>query len=139
MADIIADFFEIWGWAYFGPFSQYMYKADLYLEPFLWLLLLPLAMLFIYYIVWDNIQFAKNWIWFTIITTLSLIVAAIGWSIAETGLYDFLNAHNVTNAKIDDVDYIYFSIICFGWSMIWSFILSLIFKFFSVKGRYIPF
>lgn len=139
MADIIADFFEIWGWAYFGPFSQYMYKADLYIEPFLWLLLLPLAMLFIYYIVWDNIQFAKNWIWFTIITILSLIVAAIGWSIAETGLYDYLNAHNVTNAKIDDVDYIYFSIICFGWSMIWSFILSLIFKFFSVKGRYIPF
>lgn len=131
MADIIADFFEIWGWAYFGPFSQYMYKADLYIEPFLWLLLLPLAMLFIYYIVWDNIQFAKNWIWFTIITILSLIVAAIGWSIAETGLYDYLNAHNVTNAKIDDVDYIYFSIICFGWSMIWSFILSLIFKFFS--------
>lgn len=139
MADIIADFFEIWGWAYFGPFSQYMYKADLYIVPFLWLLLLPLAVLSIYYIVWDNIQFAKNWIWFTIITTLSLIVAAIGWSIAETGLYDYLNAHNVTNAKIDDVDYIYFFIICFGWSMIWSFILSWFLKFFSVKGRYIPF
>lgn len=26
MADIVANFFELWGWAYLGPFSQYMYK-----------------------------------------------------------------------------------------------------------------
>ena len=48
MADIVANFFELWGWAYLGSFSQYMYKADLYFETFLWLILFPLAILFIY-------------------------------------------------------------------------------------------
>ena len=30
MADFVANFLELWGVAYLGPFSQYMYKADLY-------------------------------------------------------------------------------------------------------------
>lgn len=139
MADIVANFFELWGWAYLGPFSQYMYKADLYLVPFLWLILLPLAVLFIYYKLWDNIQFAKTWIWLLIVIGISVIVAAIGFVGADEGLYDYLNAHHITNSKIEDVDYIYFSIICFGWSLVWSFILSLVLKCISVKGRYIPF
>lgn len=139
MADFVANFFELWGVAYFGPFSQYMYKADLYFVPFLWLLFLPLIVLFVYYKLWDNIRLAKTWIWFMVILVVSLVVAAIGFSNADNGLYDYLNAHHVTNCKIEDVDYIYFSLICFGWSIVWSFILSLILKYFSVKGRYIPF
>ena len=35
MADFVANFFELWGGAYLGPFSQYMYKADLDFVPFL--------------------------------------------------------------------------------------------------------
>ncbi len=116
-----------------------MYKADLYFVPFLWLLFLPLIVLFVYYKLWDNIRLAKTWIWFVVILVVSLVVAAIGFSNADNGLYDYLNAHHVTNSKIEDVDYIYFSLICFGWSIVWSFILSLILKYFSVKGRYIPF
>ncbi len=139
MADIVANFFELWGWAYLGPFSQYMYKADLYLVPFLWLILLPLVVLFIYYKLWDNIRLAKTWIWFLIIVVISFSIAAIGFAGADEGLYDYLNAHHITNSKIEDVDYIYFSIICFGWSLVWSCILSMVLKFFSVKGRYIPF
>ena len=62
MADFVANFFELWGIAYLGPFSQYMYKADLYFVPFLWLLFLPLIVLFVYYKLWDNIRLAKTWI-----------------------------------------------------------------------------
>lgn len=139
MADIVANFFELWGMAYLGPFSQYMYKADLYLVPFLWLLILPMVVLFVYYKLWDNIRLAKTWIWLVIVLVVSLVVAAIGFSCADEGLYDYLNGHHITNSKIDDVDYIYFAIICFLWSLVWSCILSMILKFFSVKGRYIPF
>lgn len=49
MGDIAANFFELWGAAYMGQFSQYMYKAELYEGPFLWLVALPLAALFVYY------------------------------------------------------------------------------------------
>lgn len=139
MADIVANFFEFWGWAYLGPFSQYMYKADLYLVPFLWLLLLPAFVLLVYYILWDNIRFAKTWVWITIVLVVSLLIGAIGFSNADEGLYDYLNAHHITNSKIEDADYIYFAVICFCWSIAWSFILSMIMKYFSVKGRYIPF
>lgn len=139
MADFVANFLELWGAAYLGPFSQYMYKADLYLIPFLWVVLLPLAVLFVYYKLWDNIRLAKTWIWFVVVLVVSLIVAAIGFSSADNGLYDYLNAHHVTNSKIEDVDYIYFSMICLLWSFVWSFFLSMILKYFSVKSRYIPF
>lgn len=139
MADIVANFFELWGWAYLGSFSQYMYKADLYFETFLWLILFPLAILFIYYILWDNIRFAKTWIWLLVVLVISLIIGAIGFNSADSGLYDYLNSHHITNSKIEDVDYIYYTFICFGWTFIWSCILSFILKFFAVKGRYIPF
>lgn len=139
MADIVANFFELWGLTYLGPFSQYMYKADLYLEAFLWVLLLPLVVLFIYYILWDNIKWAKTGIWAIVVTVVSLIVAVVCYNNADAGLYDYLNAHNVTNSKIEDVDYIYFALICFVWSWVWSFLLSLVLKYFSVKGRCVPF
>lgn len=139
MTDFIANFFELWGCAYLGPFSQYMYKADLYLAPFLWLILLPAAILLVYYKLWDNIRLAKTWVWAVIVLVTALLVAGIAFNIADEGLYDYLNAHHITNSKIEDDDYIYFAIVVFGWTAVWSFILSLIFKSFSVKGRYIPF
>jgi hypothetical protein len=137
--DFLANFFELWGCGYLGPFSQYMYKADLYLEIFLWLLLLPLVALAVYYVFWDNIRFAKNWIWALLVLVLSLIVGTIGFCNADAGIYDYLNSHHITNSQIEDVDYIYFSLICFCWTLVWSFLLSLILKYKSVKGRYIPF
>lgn len=139
MTQIIADFFELWGWAYLGPFSQYMYKANLYFDTFMWLILLPLVVLLIYYIIWDSIQLSKTWIWFCIILTISVIISAIGFNTADAGLYDFMTSHNITDSKIRDEDYIYFSCICFGWTLLWSCLLSFIFKFFAVKARYIPF
>ena len=139
MSDIVANFFELWGLAYLGPFSQYMYKADLYLVPFLWLILLPAFVLVVYYILWDNIRFAKTWVWGIVVLVVSIVVGAIGLSYADEGLYDYLNSHHITNSRIQDADYINFTFICFCWSLAWSFILSMIFKYFSVKGRYIPF
>lgn len=139
LVDIIANIFELGGYAYLGPFSQYMYKANLYLVPFLWLFLLPPFVLLVYYKLWDNIRFAKTWIWLVIVLAVSLIVASSGYINADEGLYDYMNAHNITNSKIEDVDYIYFSIICFGLSVVWCFVWSLILKYFSVKGRCIPF
>lgn len=139
MMDFIANFFELWGGAYLGPFSQCMYKANLYLVPFLWLVLLPFFVLLVYYKIWDNIRLAKTWIWAVIVLGVSLLVAGVGFNVADEGLYDYLNKHHITNSKIEDVDYILFAIICFVWTFVLSFILSMILKTFSVKGRCIPF
>lgn len=46
MKDLIANIFELWGQCYFGDFSKYMYKADLYGEVALWVILVPLIVFF---------------------------------------------------------------------------------------------
>lgn len=139
MSDFVANIFELWGWAYLGPFSQYMYRADAYISIFLWLALLPAAVFFVYYILWDNIRFSKRWIWATLNLVVTLIIGSIAYSIADNEIYDFLNSNHITNSKILDSDYIWFALICMGWTIIWSFVLSFIMKFFSVKARHIPF
>ncbi len=137
--DTIAYIFELGGLAYLGPFSQYMYKANLYLTPFLSLLLIPIGVLLVYYKLWDNISFAKPKYWLLMTLFFSVVIGVIGFTNADNGLYDYLNAHHITNSKIMDEDYIIFFFICFGLSMVWFFILSLIFKKMSVKSRYVPF
>lgn len=47
MKDLIANIFELWGQCYFGDFSKYMYKADLYGEVALWVILVPLIVFFL--------------------------------------------------------------------------------------------
>ena len=47
MKDLIANIFELWGAFYMGDFSKYMYKADLYGEVGLVVLVIPL-LVFLY-------------------------------------------------------------------------------------------
>lgn len=139
MSDFVANIFELWGLAFRGPFSQTMYRADLYFGVFLWLVILPAITLFIYYVLWDNIKFSKTWIWAILVLVISLAVAVVGFYNADSGIYDYLQSHNITDNKIQDVDYLYFSLICFGWAFIWSFFCSCLFKLMSTKSRYVPF
>lgn len=139
MNDFVANIFELWGGAYLGPFSQYMYRADLYIGIFLWLLLLPAIALLVYYKLWDNIRLSKLWIWCILVLLLSMAVGAIGYFNADAGIYDYLHDHQITDSRIQDSDYLYFSLVCFGWAMIWSILCSCLFKLISVKTRHIPF
>lgn len=139
MGDIAANFFELWGTAYLGQFSQYMYKAELYEGPFLWLVALPLAALLVYYKLWDNVRFAKTWVWAVLVAALSAIVALIGYNTAYNGLYDYMSDAHVSGNLIDDADYMYFAAICFAWTAAYSVVLSLVMKSMSVKCRYVPF
>ena len=90
MKDFIANVFELWGGCYFGDFSKYMYKADLYGEVALWIVLIPLVVFFIYYKPLDHIKLAKPSIWVAILIVVSLIVAFIGYNIASSGIEDYL-------------------------------------------------
>lgn len=139
MSDIAAEFFELWGAAYLGQFSQYMYKADLYLQPLLYLLVVPVVVLLVYYVLWDNIRFAKTWVWTVVLLVVSAVVAMLGYNIADAGIYDYLTQHHIVNTTIADSDYTCFALICFAWTFVYSFIISLVMKNFSVKGRYVPF
>lgn len=139
MKDLIANIFELWGSCYFGDFSKYMYKADLYGEVALWTILIPLIVFFVYYKPLDHIRLAKIGIWATILVIVSLVTAFVAWNIADAGIGDYLVQHKIKKHNIIPVDYFWFSFIVFIYTAIISFIYSIIFKLGASKARRIPF
>lgn len=139
MKDFIANIFEFWGVLYFGDFSKYMYKADLYGEVALWVVIIPLVVFFIYYKPLDHIRLAKTSIWAVLLVVVSLITAFIAWNIADSGIADFLRQHKIKKHNIIPIDYFWFSFIVFIYTAIISFVFSVIFKFGASKARRIPF
>ena len=138
MKDLIANFYELWGLCYFGDFSKYMYKANLYGEVALVSVLLPLIVFFIYYKL-DHIRLAKFNVWICILFVVSFISAFIAYNISDTGLGDYLTQHKIKNNNIIPVDYFWFSFIVFIYTAILSFVFSVILKFGASKARRIPF
>ena len=116
-----------------------MYKADLYGEVALWVVLVPLIVFFIYYKPLDHIRLAKTSIWIVILIVVSLITALVAYNIADTGIGDYLVQHKIKKNNIIPVDYFWFSFIVFCYTALISFALSLLFKLGASKGRRIPF
>ena len=139
MKEFIANIFELWGGCYFADFSKYMFKANLYQEVAIWLVLIPLIVFFIYYKPLDHIKLAKPSIWFAILIAVSLIVSLISFNISSSGIEDYLQAHKITKTSITPTDYFLFSCIVFVYTAILSFIYSMVLKLGSTKSRCIPF
>lgn len=139
MNNFIANLFELWGAGYLGDFSKYMYKANLYGEVAIWLLVVPLIVFFLYYKVFDHIKLAKVPIWFVILLLVSLLVSLIGYNIADSGIADYLMEHKIKSTKIMPVDYFWFSFIVFIYTAVLSFFYSCLLKLGASKTRRIPF
>lgn len=116
-----------------------MYKADLYGEVALWVILVPLIVFFIYYKPLDHIRLAKTSIWTVILIVVSIITALVAYNIADTGIGDYLVQHKIKKNNIIPVDYFWFSFIVFCYTALISFVLSLLFKLGASKCRRIPF
>lgn len=139
MKDFVANIFELWGFFYFGDFSKYMYKANLYGEVGLCVVLIPLVVFFIYYKPLDHIYLAKTKIWAAILVVVSLLTALIAWNISDTGISEYLRLQKIQKHNIIPADYLWFSLIVFAYTAIISFVLSFFFKFGAKRVRRIPF
>jgi len=139
MKDFIANIYELGGLCYFGDFSKYMYKADLYGEVTLLTILIPLVVFFIYYKPLDHIRLAKTGIWATLLLAVSLITSMAAEHLAEAGIEDYLVQHQIQRTTISTVDSFWFSIIVFLYAAILSFVFSIVFKVGSSRSRRIPF
>lgn len=139
MNDLIANIFELWGGFYMGDFSKYMYKAGLYGEVGLVVLLIPLFVFFIYYKPLDHIKTAKLSFWFILLLIVSLIVSLIVYNISDSGIHEYLMKHKIKQTRIDEMDYIWFSLITFVYSALLSFGFSCLFKKGADRTRRIPF
>jgi hypothetical protein len=136
--DLIANIYELWGAAYLDKFSTYMYKADLYSNVFVWMLLITLLIVFAYYKL-DRINTDKVSVWLLVTIGASLICAAVAYAVSMNGIDDYLFDHKIKDTSISVNDGLIFTLIAFGWSFVLSFIWSILFKYSSTILRRTPF
>ena len=139
LKDLIANFYELWGAAYLGDFSDQMYNNDLYFSVALYSILVSLILTIAYYYVVDRPGTAKLSIW-----SLNLLVGAI-----INFIIAFVSANNDLTeifASIGEAvpasftsDMMVFSIINSMWTVLLMFLFSMLFKWKSPNSSYVPF
>ena len=137
--DIITEIMELFGAAYLGDFSKYMFMSGAYSSVFYVMLLLPILVAFCYYIILDHILLAQTRKWLIIGAVTSAVAALAGVFIAHQQVEGFTFSQNILEAGITSGDFLSFGFIVFAYSALFYFISSLIFKSFSSRSRNIPF
>ena len=137
--DIISNILELFGTAYLGDFSKYMFQSGAYSSVFYVMLFLPLIVSFVYYIVLDHILLAqlRKWVLIGAVTGAVATLAAI--IIAHQQIQGYTFSQNILEAGIGSADFISFGFIIFAYSCLLYFLFSLAFKSFSSRSRNIPF
>ena len=130
---------ELFGAAYLGDFSKYMFMSGAYSSVFYVMLLLPILVAFCYYIVLDHILLAQTRKWLIIGAVTSAVAALVGVLIAHQQVEGFTFSQNILEAGISSADFLSFGFIVFAYSALFFFVSSLIFKSFSSRSRNIPF
>ncbi len=137
--DIISEILELFGAAYLGDFSKYMFQSGAYSSVFYVMLLLPIIVAFVYYIVLDHIQLANVRKWLIIGASTSVLSALIGVIIAHQKIEGFTFGNNILDAGIGSGEFMSFGFIVFAYSALFYFVASVILKSFSSRSRNIPF
>ena len=137
--DIISEILELFGAAYLGDFSKYMFLSGGYSPVFYIMLLLPIIVAFVYYIVLDHILLANVKKWLLIGSVTSAVAALVGMLIANQKIKGYTFAQTITDTGMGSADFLTFGFIVFAYSAIFFFLASLILKSFSSRSRNIPF
>jgi len=139
LKDLIANFYELWGAAYLGSFSDQMYNNDFYFSVALYSIIIALILTIVYYYVIDRPSTAKLSIW-----SINLLVGAI---------LTFITAYVSSNNDLTELfasvgeqvpasfssDMLMFSLINAMWTVLLMVLLSLVFKWKSPNSSFVPF
>lgn len=137
--DIITEIMELFGAAYLGDFSKYMFLSGAYSTVFYVMLLLPLIVTFIYYIVLDHILLAQRRKWMIIGAVTGAVAAVAALVISRQQIEGYTFYQNIIETGVASGDYMSFAFIVFAYSALLYLIFSIIFKSFSSRSRNIPF
>jgi len=136
---IITEFFELFGAAYLGDFSKFMYQSGAYTSCFYYTIGIPLLVTFVYYIVLDHILLAQVRKWTLVGGVSCVITALVCMSIAYQRIKGFTFMQNITNADVTSADLLSFGFIVFAYAVLLFVVLSVVLKSFSSRCRNIPF
>jgi predicted neutral ceramidase superfamily lipid hydrolase len=139
LKDLIANFYELWGAAYLGNFSDQMFNNDLYFSVALFSIIISTILTIAYYYVVDRPGTAKFSIW-----SLNLLVGAI-----INFIIAFVSANNDLTEIFASIgeevptsftsDMMVFSIINSMWTVLFMFLVSMLIKWKSTNSSYVPF
>ena len=135
MNDFFANWYELL--AYLGDFSNDLYNENLYITIGLCMVLIPVAVLVIYYYAINSVKFAKWWHWLLLVVVLCVINFSIAYSVSYNEL-SFL--YEQQNKELPyGAEFTSFSLINVVWTFVVSFVWSMIIKWGSKNCRRTPF
>jgi len=135
MNDFFASWYELL--AYFDGFSDDMYNQNLYITIGLCMILIPIAVLAIYYYVVNSVKFAKWWHWLLLVVVLCVINFGIAYGVSYNELSYLYEQQNKTLPY--SMEFVSFSLVNALWTFVVSFIWSMIIKWGSKNCRRTPF
>lgn len=139
MKNLIANFYEFWGSAYLGSFSDDMYSNDQYFSIAFYSIITALLITIIYYYILDRPGTAKKSIWLIAVLLGGIFSFIIAFVSANNGLTEMFTAVGVPVPPEYTSDMLQFSLINVFWTLILIFLLSISLKWKSTHSSYIPF
>lgn len=139
MKDLIANFYELWGGAYLGSFSDQMYDNDLYVPIALYSILTAIILPIFYYYVMDRPGTAKRYIWGIMVLLGGIIAFVIAYVSSNNGLTEvFASIGELLPSRFSS-DMLIFGLVNALLTVLLIFLLSIPLKFKSTHSSYIPF
>lgn len=139
MKDLIANFYELWGGAYLGSFSDQMFNNDLYVSIALYSIIMAFVLPLIYYFLLDRPGTAKLYVWGLMIFLGGVIAFIIAFVSSNNDLTDIFSNNGVTVPTEFSTDMVIFGLVNAMLSMLLIILLSIPMKFKSTHSSYIPF
>lgn len=134
MNDFFANWYEL---VYLGNFSNDMFNNNLYVVIGLCMLLIPMVVLTLYYYVVNSVKFYKWYHWLILVAVLALINFLIAYFTSYNNLSYIYEQQN--KALPYSADFFSFSLVNMVWTLVVSFIWSMIIKWGSSNCRRSPF
>lgn len=136
MNDFFTKWYELGSYFYLGPFSDAMYDKNLYVAIGFCMLLVPIVLLTLYYYVVNSRKFNRWWHWLLLV----VIICAINFGIAFGVSYNGINTDGTGDVGFPlGANCAGFSFINAFWTLIISFLWSMIIKWGSSQCRRAPF
>lgn len=137
MNDLFANWYELL--AYFDGFSNDMYYNQTYLSIGLCMVLIPVAVLAVYYYAVNSVKFSKRWHWLLLVIVLCFVNFGIAYSISYNSILDVYQNQNTQPSYSLTTASLSFSLINMLWCFAVSFVWSMIIKWGSSQLRRTPF
>ena len=139
MKDLIANFYELWGGAFLGNFSNQMFNNDFYFPVALYSIIVALAITIIYFYILDRPRTANMKVWMLALLIGAIINAVVAFVSANNDLVEIFASIGKEVPNSFSYDMLMFAFINAIWTLVLMFVLSIILKWKSPNSSYIPF